>query len=214
MPMSSIRYVWLLGIALLSIVIWGVIFRQPSRATNIPDTPESRAVTAALENAFRVLDIPAEQLDLAELATVLVNDPRYQAELHADELRSLLAYTGEIQGDAATKEFGFLTAMRTKRINQQHGAKLLRAALEQAKLEDRALTPEEWQTLTDQNYGMQPYLAPELPAEQSTPFVRPLSYLDVRVDGEQAEILFDTGVKRQRAILVRIDGQWFVAGIF
>ncbi|RIK43396.1 MAG: hypothetical protein DCC55_05930 [Chloroflexi bacterium] len=168
----------------------------------------------ALENAISVLDIPAEQLDFNQLSEVLINHLTYQAELPSDELMALLQYTSEIQGEAATNNFGFLTAMRTKRMNQQHGARLLRAALEKARIEGRELTPEEWKELTEQNYGMQPYLPPDSSEGQSTPFVRQLLYLDIKVDGDQAEIKFDSGVKNQRAILVRIDGRWYVAGIF
>jgi hypothetical protein len=184
-----------------------------ARPTN-PGVSEAQEVIVALENAISVLDIPAEQLEFNQLSAVLINHPIYQAELPSDELRVLLQYTSEIQGEAATSDFGFLTAMRTKRMNQQHGAKLLRAAMERARTEGQELTPEEWKELTEQNYGMQPYLPDDSAKGQNAPFVRSLRYLDIKVDGDRAEIKFDTGVKNQRAILVRVDGRWYVAAIF
>jgi hypothetical protein len=214
MRRCPIRYALLLGVTLFGVVIFLLTYRQQSHAANIPDTPESREVITALESAIRVLDIPAEQLDFNELSTVLINHPLYQTELPPDELSALLEYTSKIQGAAALEDFGFLTAMRTKRLNQQHGAELLRAALKRAEMEDRELTADEWQELTEQNYGIQPYLPPASPEGQSTPFVRPLIYLALKINENQAEIKFDTGVKQQRAVLVRIDGRWYVAGIF
>ncbi|RIK43393.1 MAG: hypothetical protein DCC55_05915 [Chloroflexi bacterium] len=214
MNRKATRYMLLTIATFFLTIAFLLVYRQQSQAVNIPDTSEGRAVVAALTRAYQVLDTPFEQLDLNQLAEVLIDHPDFQTQLSADELEHLKQYTSKVQGDAALQNFGFLTAMRTKRMNQQHGAKLLSAAMERARTEGRELTPEEWKELTEQNYGMQPYLPPDSSEGQSTPFVRQLLYLDLKVDGDRAEIKFDTGAKNRRAILVRIDGRWYVAGIF
>jgi len=125
-----------------------------------------------------------------------------------------MKHTHKIQGEAALKDFGYLTSMITKRMNQQHGARLLRTAQEKAKAENRAVTQEEMRQLTEQNYGLEPYLPDQDVQAQSTPFKRVLTYLSVKVEGDKAELRLDDRVKNRKAILVRVDGRWYVAGIF
>ncbi len=45
---------------------------------DIPDTPEVSEVITVLERAVELLDIPFEQLDLNQLAEVLMNDSAYE----------------------------------------------------------------------------------------------------------------------------------------
>jgi len=125
-----------------------------------------------------------------------------------------MKHTHKIQGEAALKDFGYLTSMITKRMNQQYGARLLRTAQEKAKAENRAVTQEEMRQLTEQNYGLEPYLPDQDVQAQSTPFKRVLTYLSVKVEGDKAELRLDDRVKNRKAILVRVDGRWYVAGIF
>ena len=125
-----------------------------------------------------------------------------------------MKHTHKIQGEAALKDFGYLTSMITKRMNQQYGARLLRTAQEKAKAENRAVTQEEMRQLTEQNYGLEPHLPDQDVQAQSTPFKRVLTYLSVKVEGDKAELRLDDRVKNRKAILVRVDGRWYVAGIF
>lgn len=190
------------------------IQNRDSQASDIPDTPEESEVIAALEGAYAVLSVPFEDLDLKQLSEVLVNDPSYASQLSTDELTDLKEYTREVQGKAALEAFGYLTTMRTKRMNQQNGARLLRAAQEKAKSENREVSREEMQQLTEQNYGMEPYVPHQDAQQQSEPFKRVFRYFSLKIKGDTAEVYFDDMAKNRRAILIRVDGKWYVAGIF
>jgi hypothetical protein len=68
--------------------------------------------------------------------------------------------------------------------------------------------------LTEQNYGMEPYLPDQSVQGASTPFVRELKIVTINIEGDKAEVLFDDMVTNRRAILVRLAQRWYVAGIF
>lgn len=201
--------------SVLSLITLALVFiNQRTNAATIPDTPEVRDVLATVERAYEVLAIPFERLNLKQLDEVFVNDPVFANQLSAGELHELQQYTRKIQGDKALEDFGYLTSMRTKRLNQQHGAQLLRAAQAKAKAENRAISEAEMQQLTEQNYGMQPYAPESAASDQDASFKRVLTYYFVQITGDTAEVKFDDMVKNLRAILVRRDGRWYVAGIY
>ncbi len=104
--------------------------------------------------------------------------------------------------------------MRTKRSNQQHGANLLRAAQAKAAAENREITKEEMQQLTEQNYGMEPYVPVQDVQGQKVPFKRVVTYLSIKLDEDTAEVNFDDMVKNRRATLLRVNGRWYVSGIY
>jgi len=201
-------------ILLVLLVTYFFIQNRESQAFDIPDTPEAREVLAALEQAYAVLGIPFEDLELDQLSEVFKNDPSYTSQLSADELAYLKEYTRKVQGEAALNDFGYLTTMRTKRMNQQNGARLLRAAQERAKAENREVSNEEMRQLTEQNFGMEPYVPHQDAQEQSEPFKRVFRYFSLKMEGDTAEIRFDDMAKNRRAILVRVDERWYVTGIF
>jgi hypothetical protein len=208
-----------------TLVIWLLIcmalplsaFHAASRssiATGIQDTPETREIMVIMEKAYELLAIPFDTLDVNQLSEVFRNDPSYADHLSFAELDELKEYTHKIQGEAALKDFGYLTTMRTKRMNQQHGARLLRGAREKAKAENREVSKEEMRQLTEQNFGMEPYLPDQNEQGKRVPFKRILRYFSLKIEGETAEVCFDDMAKTRRATLMRVNGRWYVTGIF
>lgn len=198
---------------LLFVVTSILTYRQLSFASDIPDTPENQSVIDALEEAITVLDLPFEELDLTKLSKVLINDPNYAQIVSPDELTELMNYTRKVQGEAALDNFGYLTAMQTKRMNQQNGARLLRAAREKAASENREVTREEMQQLTEQNFGLEPFIPDSSEHDQSEPFKRILRYFSIKIEKDRAEVFYDDMVKTRKAILLQVNGQWYVADI-
>lgn len=214
MRKTGIRSSLLMIIALLLLATYFFVQKQESQASDLPDTPEARDVLATLERAYEVLDTPFERLDLEQLSEVFRNDPSYMSQLSADEVDYLKGYTRKIQGEAALNDFGYLTTMHTKRMNQQHGARLLRAAREKAKAENREVSKEEMRQLTEQNFGMEPYLPDQNEQGKSVPFKRVLRYFSLKIEGDTAEVRFDDMAKTRRATLLRVNGRWYMTGIF
>ena len=62
--------------------------------------------------------------------------------------------------------------------------------------------------LTKQNYGKTPYLP-----DSSLPGRFPLTYISIKIDNDKAYVRYDDGPALQEAILVRVNGIWFIAGI-
>jgi hypothetical protein len=100
--------------------------------------------------------------------------------------------------------------MKAKRLLQQRGGKLLKTAMEKAKLENRELTPGEWQALAKQNGGM----PPGLPNPHPDTLAQRFTYESLEIDGDKAHLRYENGVSIKNALLVRIKGHWYVAGIF
>lgn len=181
---------------------------QPSQAAGLPDTAQAREVMATMERAYDVLAIPFDTVDLQKLSEVFIDDPVFLDRLTPDQREQAQVRVRKILGIQAVDSFGYLTAMKAKRLQQQHGAKLLKVAMEKEKTANRSITEEEWKKLTEQNYGENPYL-PEL----SLPGRFPLQYVSIEIVNDQAYVRYDDGPALQDAILVRVNVRWFVAGI-
>ncbi len=201
------RLLFFAGIAFVGLALF-LNLSQRSEAYNIPDTPEAREVMATMERAYDILAIPFDSLDVNKLAEVFIDDPVFLDRLTPEQREQAQARSRTILGTKEGESFGYLTAMKAKRLQQQQGATLLKAALDRAKSHDRTITEEEWKALTEQNNGEQPYL-PEL----SLPGRFPLTYESIKIDNDKAYVRYDDGPALQDAILVRVNGRWFVAGI-
>lgn len=196
-------------VTLLATIILSNFYVKSSKAfINLPANAEEQAVTDALEKAYEVLDIPFDQLNLSQLSEVFIDHPYYLEQLSAEEIASLQLYTIKIQGKDALDNFGYLTSMRTKRMHQQRGAELLKTAEARAFKENREVTPEEFKVLKEMNHGREPWI----PGHE--PFQRKLQYFSLNIEDDKAMVKYDEGVTGRTAVLVKVDGQWYVAGIF
>ncbi len=199
----------LVGIVCMGIIVF-LVFGQRSKATNIPDTPETREIMATMQRAYEVLTIAHDTEDVNKLSEVFIDDPDFLRAIGPERQTQLQTYIREILGSTASENFGYLTAMKNKITHRLQGEKLLKAALEKAKSENRELTPMEWQKLAEQNHGERP----SLPNLEFANNKRQFLYKSLEIDGDTARAVYDEGVVTRRAILKRINGCWFVAGIF
>ena len=206
--LSILRY-WLMLIVVLFLgITLSLFYQQRSQAFNIPDTPEAREIMATVERAYDILAVPFDALEVSKLSEVFIDDPIFLESLTSEQRKEAQARISTILGAKTAENFGYLTAMKARRLHQQHGATLLKAAVSKAKTSDGTLAEEEMADLTKQNYGKTPYLP-----DSSLPGRFPLTYISIKIDNDNAYVRYDDGPALQEAILVRVNGIWFIAGI-
>jgi hypothetical protein len=201
----TIAAILLAGVALL------VFGSQQSRASGVPDTPEAKEIMATIQSAHDALALAYETGQLDVLDEVLIDHPIFLEELGPERKEELRQYIERVSGKEAAQNFGYLTAMKNKITHRRHGAELLAAAQAKATAENRELTEAEWALLTEQNYGRQPsplVSDPGLPRS----VIEAEQYISMEINGDTARVVYER-VKTQTALLVRIDGRWYVASM-
>ena len=194
----------------LVVVSMGADTRFHSSPLSMADTPKTREIMATLERAYELLDTPADVLDVDELDEVFIDHPDYLNQISVEEQAQLKSQISEFMKGKSAASVGYLTSMKSKRIFQKQGIEQLRVAQEKAKAEHRVLTQAELDELTKQNHGLQP----SLPDPSAQNYKRTLQYFSIEINGDKARATYDEGVTGRTALLVRMDGRWYVAGIF
>lgn len=202
-------FLWLITITAVALLI----SHRPSNAySSVPDTAESQEIMAAIQHAYDALSTAYETGHMNVLADAFVDHPDFRREIGWAREAELRSYISKITGPKASQDFGYLTAIKNKLTHRLEGEKLLRSAMAKAKTENRELSEAEWQTLIEQNHGERPSLPdPGLPSKR---VIQPEQYFSIEINGDKARATYDEGVTGRTALLVRIDGRWYVAGIF
>ncbi|MFN8490137.1 MAG: hypothetical protein U0350_21295 [Caldilineaceae bacterium] len=199
---KSLLLIILLGS--IALLVLAPLVERGSKASGIPDTPDTREIMAVMEHAYTLLRTPVERLDVNQFAEVFTNNADYK---HSQEKKD---YIGKILGAGATKNIGYLTFLQARYTHLQHGAQLLRAGLDKAKAQKRELTAEAYQALAQQNYDSPP---PDL-QDPNAPVAKPiLQYEPLEINGDQAIARYDSGPALEEATLVRTKGRWYISSI-
>ncbi len=211
----AMRYNLLFGVTVVGLMLVGMLLRQPVATANLADELESRPVTAALEHEeaairatltrYYVLlrETPVQTLDVQQFAQVLADTADFPLKIEVE--RHITA----ILGAERAKDAGYLTAMQAKWTHMQQGDRLARAAIAQAKAENREVSPEEWQALAAQNHGM----LPPTFSEPDPSYKVALTYESVKIEADRAIVRLDDGIAYQEAILRKINGRWYIVNI-
>lgn len=209
----AMRYSLLFGMTIVGLMLVGLLLRQPVATANLADELESRAVTAAIEEAairatliryYGLLrETPVQTLDVQQFAEVLADTADLPLKVEAER------HIAAILGAERAKDAGYLTAMQAKWTHMQQGDRLARAAIEQAKAENREVSPEEWQALAAQNHGM----LPPTFSEPDPSYKVALTYESVEIEADRAIVRLDDGIAYQESILRKIDGRWYIVNI-
>lgn len=202
----SKRTIVLLSTIIATVVILGATFSalkstQAKAAPGVPDTPEAKQVMTVLERAYQIIGIASQTFDVSEFSSVFVDAPDYKLTTQQAE-----AVAG-VLGKAAAKNTGYLTAMQAQYISLGQGASLLKAALAQAKAENRELTAQEFQEIIRANHGQIPSMGSPVTAKTV------LTYESMEINGGQAVVRYDDGAATQEATLVKVNGRWLISGI-
>ena len=202
---SKKNKIFLLGMVLLAVSL-GILVSQiyPAKANaEIPDTPDAKQIMAVMNKAYQVLGRASQASDISELPDVFIDTEDYKL---TDQQQEIVAASLGL-GIAEVENAGYLTAMQAKYISRAQGAKLLQAALEIARTENRNLTSTEIQEIIRSNNGQWPSGSP------ITTNKTILTFESIEVNGDKAIVRYDDGAALQEAILVKKAGRWFIASI-
>ncbi|RPI35233.1 MAG: hypothetical protein EHM70_00345 [Chloroflexota bacterium] len=163
-------------------------------------------IYAALEQGQTALAVGALNWDCGQYSDIFVDTTDHR--LTADTK----AYIDQVLGSGASTHAGYYTAMYATCIHGSRIIPLYEALISQARAENRDLTGEEWDELKKANFGEIP---PAPPPEGATvpEIVLDIQSIRVTLGGKKAVVLFDDGSALLKAILVRIDGRWWIASV-
>jgi hypothetical protein len=184
-----------------------------SRAAAALDTPEAEEVKAAIQRAKEAIATAQNTGDLHRLEDGLVDHPDYLRQLRPEQQEELRNFIAKILGTEASKNPGYLTAISNKISYRLQGEAFVKAAIEGAKAEGREFTNEDLQSLAAEHPDKH-IVWPKSEADLALPEPTQRSYKSIEIDGDKARAVYDDGIRDKTAILVRIDGRWYVAGIF
>lgn len=193
---------FILGSLVALLVTLGPLVRTSVAGSGVPDTPEARQIQATMNRAYELMAIAARTFDVSEFPTVFVDTPDYEL---SDRQRKAV---GQVLGSRAIEDAGYLTAMQAYYIAWGEGAAHLERALEKAEIEHRPITVDEMQEIAEANGGRVPALARQDPISEVK-----LEFESIEINGDRAIVRYDDGAALQEAVLVKIKGQWFIAGI-
>ncbi len=177
------------------------------------DRAEAEQVKAAIQRGKAALALAYHTGDVQRLEDAFVDHPDYLRELQPEKVAELGAFIARVLGPEASQNFGYLTAMQNKITFRLQGEAFVQAAIEQAEAEGWEFTSADLQALSVENpdkYIVWPQARTDLVASEPVA----LQYKSIEINGDKARAVYDDGVRDKIAILVLIDGQWFVAGIF
>ncbi|MFZ2489074.1 MAG: hypothetical protein WAZ19_13260 [Anaerolineae bacterium] len=200
---KQIRNRWLIAVTVvvLSMGLFVIRATQVRSDPGVPDSDEAMEIMATMDRAYQVIASASQTFDISELPSVFVNTSDYT--LTARQMEKV----AEIVGQAEASSAGYLTVMQAQYVAWGQGARLLQKALDKAKAEDREVTADELQEVVKANHGQMPALASPVITKTV------LTYESMQITGDRAVVRYDDGAALQEAILVRVNGRWFVAGI-
>lgn len=190
------------GLILAFLKLYGINTTQA-----IPDTADARQIQIVMNSAYQIIGDASRTFDASEFPSVFIDTEDYKL---TDEQQENVAKALGIDS-SEVKNTGYLTAMQTSYLLRAQGASLLQAALDKARLENRELTAEEFQEVVKANHGQVPSMP--LSAKDLTKNEKVLTFESIRINGDRAIVKYDDGAALQEAILVKINGGWFIASI-
>ncbi|WP_423222378.1 hypothetical protein [Candidatus Amarolinea aalborgensis] len=196
----SLAVILLVVVAIL-IAAWSAQSNRIRAGSEAPNSPEAAPVKTVMERAYDLIGTAAQTYDVSGFATVFVDTADYQLTTKQQE------GVAAILGAEAAQRAGYLTAMQAHYMSLGHGAKLLQSALAKAKAEGRELSAEEFQAIIKANHDQVPTLPSPVVAKTN------LTYESIEIAGDRATVRYDDGAALQEAILLKIKGQWYIAGI-
>lgn len=205
------RISWYLSlIGLAGIAVLGVIYFITSQANmqvmNLEGV-ETQPIIIEMEKGYDALAYIHQTDDPSKLSEIFVDSPDYKSSAEAKK------DVEEIFCPEVAERAGYLTAMKAKTIAYGRVNADMRTALEKARAENREITHEEYQAIIKKNNGLIPPSNPPTGKGEIVKSSFPLKFDKIIMMGDHATVYYDDGAAYQKAILVKIDGIWFIAGI-
>ncbi len=186
-------------------------------AASVPDPEEAREIQAIVLEAHRQFDIAARTFDTSGFPSVFVDDLNVPLpRLQHDRLKEWL---GTVPDNA-----GYLTYMTAAYVDYAKRTRLFEEAMAKAMAKGRDyllpedyLTSDELRQIKESNRPIPtPPSAPPRPSmsvEEAAEWRKQIFRFDsLEINGDKAVVIFEDAVALEKAILVRRDGKWYMAG--
>jgi hypothetical protein len=176
------------------------VARRWASSGNIPDTLEAKEIMKTVEDAYNIESEAAYTFDLKKFPTVFINDPRFPVS------PSTLQVVREMTNNLSLESAGYLDYKMAYYSHWGSGALLLEKLKEKSKSENRELTKEEKQSLTD-SYGR-----PAAPRAEKGTRNNPVKIVSIEIIDEGIAVAkVDDGPTTSQLTLVFVDGKWYIA---
>lgn len=193
----------LLSLAALiaSSIIASALVSRGRAYEGIPQTEDAKLIQEVVEKSYEIEAIAARTFDLSSFPSVFVNDPR-GGELSS----STVEFVQSVYKDYSTQYFGYLDYKTAYYSWWKSGALRLEELQTNAAREKRSLTEDELRSLIDDDGRI------AMPRSQGTPLPPTLEFTSIEVEGDEAIVVFDDGLRVNQMVLVKIDAHWYIAG--
>jgi len=168
--------------------------------SNIPDTPELKAIMQTVENAYDVEAKASYSFDLSKFSSVFVNESRYRLNLDA------LEFVKTFVGNPSLEVSGYLDYKIAYYNWWKEGLSRYNDIREKAIAENRNMTKDELNAFLASKWG-------KIPGRIKDPGRRfKIRFVSINIDKDIATVIFNAGQKTFDLYLVLINGQWYIAG--
>ena len=140
--------------------------------------------------------------DVSNFDEMFVNTADYRYE--NDEV---FAFVARVFSAEEARHGGYLTAMSATYIAQGCAVQRMEEFSQAAKKANREVTPDERNAVKDACYGI------AAPGLSDDPGIPKLDFKSIEINGDRAIARYDDGAALLEAILVRVNGRWFIANI-
>jgi hypothetical protein len=197
-------------ITLISMIILAVaLFLRPMGSQSdvlaflgITDNEDSKLIRETIIRSYKIENEAAMTFDNSKFPSVFIDDAR-----GADLSSSQLKFVQNVTQQHLQTDFGYLTYKQTYFAWWSKGAIAMEELMAKANQEEHSITKEEVQDLIGSNSGLMPPARAE--AVEEDPEIR---FISLVIDGDQSVVTFDDGPRTNEMTLVKINGDWLIAG--
>ena len=162
---------------------------------------ETEKIQKVIEESYKIEAKAGRDFDTSKFSSVFINDQRGgQLEQPFIDLITSVALENE------ASNYGYLDYKLAYYTWWGKGSLQYEAIESKAKSENRKMTKEELKSLFDEKGRL---AMPRLKGEEKKPI---LSFTTIEVNDDMAIAVFDDGPRTNQMTLVKVEGQWFIAG--
>ena len=168
----------------------------------VPDNEDSRRIQDTIILSYKIEDEAAMTFDTSKFPSVFVDDAR-----GGDLSSSQLKFMQNVTQQRLKTDFGYLTYKQVYFTWWSKGAIAMEELLAKAEQEERSITNEEVQDLIGSLSDTMP------PARSESLEKEPeIKFISIVIEGDQSVVTFDDGPRTNEMTLVKINGDWLIAG--
>lgn len=201
------QYVMILLISMIILALTAFTKQMGSESETlafpgIPDNEESRRIQETIILSYKIESEAAITFDTSKFSSVYIDDAR-----GADLSLAQLKFVQNVTQQQSKTDFGYLTYKLAYFAWWSKGALAMEELQAKAAKEERAIIKEEMQTLISSQSGLLPPARAESLEEETE-----IRFITLVIEGDQSVVTFDDGPRTNEMTLVKINGDWLIAG--